>query len=457
MHLEFSIVRRDARDAKKYTIDRPEIVFGRAPGCDVILSHDFVSGRHAKLTVSAGRRYTLTDLGSRNGTFLNGAPISGPTRVEEGAVLTFGNDGPQMKIWALSDEMPSQQPQKYTGGPPVPGTMGFSQTRALVIDLQQSNRKWRMVALAGTCLLGTAILGLIVILINRITTNADEARRQIAASEVESKREISVNRGIDAEGIAEKYGSAVFHVRSPVPPSMYFGTAFAIDESGLFATNAHVTELIKKSQSANQQPTVIAQGGLRSYPIKLNFVQSHPHYDPRDEINTQLDVGWFRVEVPPGEKLSCAILANEDELRQIKVGNQCCYIGFPMYNSDDYSKLAQVVPRVYVGNIDRLMNPRRQQGGFSEAYVIEHTMYAWHGASGSPIFNKAGHVIALLNAGDPVKKSVVILPSAESRALARQRGTEGPQPEEREILEQEVAGVTFGIRVDKLIEALNSH
>jgi V8-like Glu-specific endopeptidase len=453
MHLEFSIIRRDVRHAKKYSIDRPEIVFGRVAGCDVILSHDFVSSRHAKLTVSAGGRYTLTDLGSRNGTLVDGTAISGPTRIDEGSVLTFGSDGPQMKIWALGNEaQPQPQLQQYTSDSSVPRTMGVPQTRALVIDLQQSSRRWRVVAVAGTCLICTAVLGLIVILVNRIAINADEARRKIADSKQETEKEIADSRGIDAEAIAEKNGSAVYFVVAPVTEhGAITATAFAINSSGSFATNAHVTEKLIQSLAHSLKPVLIAQGGLRTYPIVV--AQSHPFYNSGDQINKQYDVGWFRVQLAPGEQLAFLKLATEEELRALKVGSPCCYIGFPSYTDEDYSSEAgiareKVVARVYSGSVVRMMSPRRQKEGFTSDFVIEHTMYAWHGSSGSPIFNKEGHVIALLHSGDFVEKQVFI-----ESVDAQGRKVDVPFKQKQ----QEVAGVTFGVRVDKLRDALHSN
>ncbi len=54
---------------------------GRHPGCDLVLEDEAVSNRHARIHWE-NAQWWLTDLSSRNGTLLNGAPL------EEASVLT---------------------------------------------------------------------------------------------------------------------------------------------------------------------------------------------------------------------------------------------------------------------------------------------------------------------------------------------------------------------------------
>src|SRR5438093_1073026 len=67
------------------------IVIGRDQDCDVPLDDTRVSRRHARLRVDATGTATLEDLGSTNGTFVNGRRIEGATVVHEGDSISIGN------------------------------------------------------------------------------------------------------------------------------------------------------------------------------------------------------------------------------------------------------------------------------------------------------------------------------------------------------------------------------
>ncbi len=62
---------------------------GRAPGVDFVVDAALVSRVHCRLTVSAGNDLALEDLGSTNGTFLNGQKVTKAT-LSDGDKLTVG-------------------------------------------------------------------------------------------------------------------------------------------------------------------------------------------------------------------------------------------------------------------------------------------------------------------------------------------------------------------------------
>ena len=59
---------------KIFTLDRPQLVIGRLPDCDITLTGAAVSRRHARVQQEGGR-WTITDLGSTNGVRVNAQPV----------------------------------------------------------------------------------------------------------------------------------------------------------------------------------------------------------------------------------------------------------------------------------------------------------------------------------------------------------------------------------------------
>jgi pSer/pThr/pTyr-binding forkhead associated (FHA) protein len=77
-HKPLSLI--DQEGNKKHSISG-NFIMGRHPGCDLVLEDEAVSNRHARIHWE-NAQWWLTDLSSRNGTLLNGAPL------EEASVLT---------------------------------------------------------------------------------------------------------------------------------------------------------------------------------------------------------------------------------------------------------------------------------------------------------------------------------------------------------------------------------
>ncbi|MBI3163067.1 MAG: FHA domain-containing protein [Anaerolineales bacterium] len=65
------------------------ITIGRDPGCDIPLSNDTVSARHAHL-IYHHNQWWIEDLASTNGTKLNDTPVSIPTVITSGDELQCG-------------------------------------------------------------------------------------------------------------------------------------------------------------------------------------------------------------------------------------------------------------------------------------------------------------------------------------------------------------------------------
>jgi hypothetical protein len=67
------------------------VVIGRSPDADLVIADDFVSSTHAKI-VPSGDGFLLEDLGSTNGTLVNGQPATRPLAVSAGDVIELGKN-----------------------------------------------------------------------------------------------------------------------------------------------------------------------------------------------------------------------------------------------------------------------------------------------------------------------------------------------------------------------------
>ncbi|GAA2082812.1 DUF1707 and FHA domain-containing protein [Streptomyces albiaxialis] len=90
------------------------VLIGRAPGALLRLNDDTVSRAHARLT-SVGSGWVLQDLGSRNGTWVNGGRVTGAVPVRVGDQVRFGQ-----VAFRLSSPGQPGQPGPPAGPPAVP-------------------------------------------------------------------------------------------------------------------------------------------------------------------------------------------------------------------------------------------------------------------------------------------------------------------------------------------------
>ena len=107
-HVTTKLVFRHLSGARASAVDvvpigaHRELVLGRAPSATVRFDpvHDRSVGRfHARIEATAEAEvFRVVDLGSRNGTLLNGRLLSEPAILRPGDRLRLGADGPEVQI-----------------------------------------------------------------------------------------------------------------------------------------------------------------------------------------------------------------------------------------------------------------------------------------------------------------------------------------------------------------------
>ncbi|WP_395475026.1 FHA domain-containing protein [Saccharopolyspora spinosa] len=73
----------------RISLDGRPILIGRADDSTLVLDDDYASTRHARLSLR-GSDWYVEDLGSTNGTYLDRAKVTGPTKVPLGVPIRIG-------------------------------------------------------------------------------------------------------------------------------------------------------------------------------------------------------------------------------------------------------------------------------------------------------------------------------------------------------------------------------
>lgn len=66
------------------------VIVGRSAGCDIVIGAGYVSGRHARFSLM-GNDLFIEDLGSTNGTAVNGKIIDGPYNLRDKDIVSVGD------------------------------------------------------------------------------------------------------------------------------------------------------------------------------------------------------------------------------------------------------------------------------------------------------------------------------------------------------------------------------
>ena len=80
---------------------------GREPGSTILFSGDaakVVSTRHAEIRFEGGT-WVVVDLGSRNGTYLNGRRLGAATPVKVGDTIRMGESGPELSVASVTEAL----------------------------------------------------------------------------------------------------------------------------------------------------------------------------------------------------------------------------------------------------------------------------------------------------------------------------------------------------------------
>jgi sigma-B regulation protein RsbU (phosphoserine phosphatase) len=152
------LVGTDGKKFYSWALRPGKYIIGRNPGADFTIPNKTVSSRHAEIEIIAeAGKYLLTDLGSKNGTAVNGCRIEAETSIKIGdnilfgqaefklaegeedqisspgsPAMIYGDDLPQNSVFIPLEETFRPLPQKVTDLPELWPTL-FDMAKMLVV------------------------------------------------------------------------------------------------------------------------------------------------------------------------------------------------------------------------------------------------------------------------------------------------------------------------------------
>ncbi len=170
------LVPREGSQPQAIPVDR-ELTIGRELDCDVVLTSGTVSRHHARVWPD-GRRFGVQDLGSRNGTSLNGRPVLSASEIQDGDRLTVGDVDLQFRLVgdAAVPPAPRQpvtpEPDPFPGPTqplqPEPGESSGVGAKKVALAVLESLVGTAVSQAIGTGLVGTYVLAALAPLLGTV-------------------------------------------------------------------------------------------------------------------------------------------------------------------------------------------------------------------------------------------------------------------------------------------------
>ena len=121
-------------DRRYPLVDGQSWAVGRGDGCPILLDSRSVSRLHALIQRREGGDYSVVDLGSLNGSFVNGKRVGFPVVLRDGDVLAFG--GCHLVFHCPARGAVAAAPETGTRGAPTAAMQTRTLTTIVVVDIR---------------------------------------------------------------------------------------------------------------------------------------------------------------------------------------------------------------------------------------------------------------------------------------------------------------------------------
>jgi pSer/pThr/pTyr-binding forkhead associated (FHA) protein len=183
-----------------FPIRSGEVILGRSSYASIVVNNPLASREHAVVR-SVGGLLEVKDLGSKNGTYVNGTRVEGTRTVDEGDVIKIGTD--VIEVAKMSAQDPQQlrmatEPGRIPGEAPGDGdtTINLGRSRELAETITAAAPEARREAIA------VEVLNILTELHADSRLDASERRRARELLGVLSKWALSADIEQRREGLA---------------------------------------------------------------------------------------------------------------------------------------------------------------------------------------------------------------------------------------------------------------
>ncbi len=235
-----------ASQLEEFPLDQfAELVIGRDPSAGVRFDpdkDDLVGRQHARIARDASDpyRFVLTDLNSRNGTFLNKLRVVGDRPLQPGDVIQLGAGGPELqfdidplpamyvkatrlggavagavetRVGASSATAGSAAAGSSSGGPPAPtNSIGKATVERMIGETRHQGRRnmYAVIGVAAALILG--VVGYNQMQSDKLTAQDAQTRAELDSLGKVQSRAGELSKQLQPAEIAAAHGAAVVQV-----------------------------------------------------------------------------------------------------------------------------------------------------------------------------------------------------------------------------------------------------
>jgi S1-C subfamily serine protease len=457
---------------------KPYVAIGRHPASDLRFDADKeldVSSRHAAL-LKQGEHWFLRDLGSRNGTLVNGHKITQDVKLDDTDQIRLGANGPTVEFRLVADSTPDSVPAPAAAAqappPPRPSVgaapaaargratlgSGTGTTQRIRAEVRRQTRGLR--TLTGVLFGVLVVVVGAFVLVNRRQAAEREREAQAMQARIDSvlaasdaalqslkgqvagladalqrsqaevghlsqdlaaarasgdDRQVDALRArlttatdalrnqqiaaqVDYPAIYRNNQDAVAMIYVEFAPGQVFtGTAFAVTADGVMITNRHVVAGPDGTKKATRVGVKFADSD-QVFPARVLAIG-------RDQA---ADVAVVKVDIRGGNPT----IKSWGASAVVQPGDPVAVVGFPLgveLPSDRRGARQVARTSLTAGTVSKVLSDLVQVDG-----------YGAEGSSGSPIFDRAGNVVAVLYGGQPGTGGRIVfgVPVSYARQLA---------------------------------------